>query len=412
MLALTLSLCLAAQGPRFIEDDYAKARAQAKAQKKLLFVDAWAPWCHSCLAMKEHVLSQPGLVAFEKDVVFASIDTEKARSAAFLEKFPVEVWPTLFFIDPVTEQAVLKWIGSADEPQLRALLEAARGGPGVLRDADDAAAKGNWGVAAEKYQAALAGEGGKPRTALALLSALYLSKQAEVCAKTVLEQLPLFTAAQERVVALGWGLGCALDLPAGKTRTAALDVLVSQGTKALALEGVLPDDVSGLYEGLVTERQVAGDDEGAKALAVKWLAFLDAEAAKATTPAARAVFDPHRVSAALAAKQAEKLEAPLLLSEKELPKDYNPPARLALIYRELGRYDEGLSAIDRALLKCKEGPRKLRLYETKASLYEKKGDAAGRKKALAEAVAWAKKLPKAQVSAKRLAALEAQLAKP
>ena len=34
----------------------------------------------------------------------------------------------------------------------------------------------------------------------------------------------------------------------------------------------------------------------------------------------------------------------------------------------------------------------------------------GAKKTLAEAVAWAKKLPKSQVSAKRLAALEAKLA--
>jgi hypothetical protein len=60
--------------------------------------------------------------------------------AAFLEKFPIDVYPTLLFIDPDRETVVLKWLGSADEAQMQALLVAARGGPGALRDADDARA--------------------------------------------------------------------------------------------------------------------------------------------------------------------------------------------------------------------------------------------------------------------------------
>ena len=63
MNAALLFLALAAapkapvSGPTFIEDDYAKALKTAKAGKKLLFVDAWAPWCHSCVAMKEQVFT-------------------------------------------------------------------------------------------------------------------------------------------------------------------------------------------------------------------------------------------------------------------------------------------------------------------------------------------------------------------
>jgi hypothetical protein len=30
--------------PHFIEDDYAQALAQARAQNKPLFIEAWAPW--------------------------------------------------------------------------------------------------------------------------------------------------------------------------------------------------------------------------------------------------------------------------------------------------------------------------------------------------------------------------------
>ncbi len=412
MSAFLISLVLAAStGPKFIEDDYAKALKQAKAQKKLLFVDAWAPWCHTCVAMKEGVFTRPTFSAFEKDVVFASVDTEKAKSDAFLKKFPVEVWPTLLFIDPVKETVVLKWLGSADELQMQALLEAARGGPGTLRDADDALSAGNMGIAAEKYKAALDAGDVKARTVLSMLSAMTMAKQYEPCARTATEQLPIFTNAQERVGAITWGLGCAIDMPDGKAKSTIVDTLVREGTKALPLEGVLPDDTSGLYEVLVTEREAAKDEAGAQKVAAEWFTFLEGQAKKAATPAARAAFDPHRVSAALGSKQAEKMVEPLMLSEKEFPKDYNPPARLAIIYREMGKLDDSLTAIDRALGKCKEGPRKLRLYDTKASIQDKKGDAAGKKKTLEEAVKYAKKLPKTQVSEKRIAALEAQLSK-
>lgn len=411
MLALLTAVTLAATGPQFIEDDFAKALKTAKAQKKLLFVDAWAPWCHTCVAMREQVFTRESFKAFEKDVVFAAVDTEKTKSAAFLEKYPIQVWPTLLFIDPAKEVVVLRWLGSADEAQMQALLEAARGGGGVLREADDALGTGNNELAAEKYQAALKAGDVKARTIVSMLSAMNLAKQHEPCARTVIEQLPSLTAASDRVAALTWGLSCALELPEGKSKSATVDVLVRESTKALTLEGLLPDDTSSLYEVLVEERTAANDGDGAKKLAAQWLTFLEGEAAKAKSPAERAVFDPHRVNAALASAQAEKLVEPLKLSEKELPKDYNPSARLAVIYRELGKYDDALAAAERALGKCKEGPRKLRIFDTKASILAKKGDAAAQKKTLEEAVKYAKKLPKAQVSEKRIAALEEQLRK-
>lgn len=409
MPALLLFLALAAapktpvSGPAFIEDDYAKALKTAKAGKKLLFVDAWAPWCHSCVAMKEQVFSRDSFKAFEKDVVFASIDTEKTKSAGFLEKFPVNVWPTLLFIDPTSEKVVLRWLGSADEAQMQALLTAARAGG----DADRAFGANEDG-AVEKYEAALKSGSPDARLLLSALAAMSMAKKNDVCARTVLEQLPSFATPQDRAVALSYGLWCALELREGKERTQTLDQLVPAAQKALT-SGVLPDDVSGLYEALVEERAQAKDADGAKALAAQWLAYLGGEAAKAKTPAERAVFDAHRTSAALVSGQAEKMVAPLQQSESELPTDYNPPARLALIYRELAKYDDASAAIERALKKCKEGPRKLRLFETKASIQKKRGDEAGATKTLQEALAYAKKLPKSQLSEKRLAALQAQV---
>lgn len=406
-LVLALSLFVAT-GPVFIEDDYPRALQQARAQKKLLLVDAWAPWCHTCISMREQVFSRPTFSAFEKDMVFAAVNTERAKSAAFLARFPVDAWPTLFFIEPVKETVVLKWLGSADETQMRALLEAARNGSKDAREADLALATGSSSVAAQKYQAALEAGETQPRTILSMLSALSLAGQTEPCARTTVEQLPQFTSAQDRVGALTWGLGCAVAMTEGPARTSLLDLLATAAHKALKLDGVLPDDMSGLYEVLVSERESAKDSAGAQGIATQWLTFLESEAAKAPSPASRAVFDSHRVSAALASKQPEKAVGPLTLSEKEFPADYNPPARLALTYANMGQFDQALKAIERALQKCKEGPRKVRLFEIKGSIQAQNGDASGQKKTMQEAVRFAKKLPKSQFSEKRLAALEAK----
>ncbi len=407
MTPLLLTLTALAAGPHFVEDDFGAALAQAKAAKKLLFVDAWAPWCHTCVYMREHVLTREGFSAYEKDIVFAAVDTEKPQSADFLSRYPVDVWPTLFFIDPQTGKLVFKWVGSTDEAQMKSLLEAARGKDADLSEADALLAQGQNEAAGKKY---LAAHGKSGRSVLSMLSALALSHASEACAKSAVEDLPLLTTHGDLVNALTWGLGCADELPASPQKTKLLETLVKQGTAALAFTDVLADDKSGLYEALAQERFEAKDGVAGEAIAKQWLAFLDGEAAKAKTPAERAVFDSHRVGAAIMAKKPVSVVEALMLSERELPTDYNPPARLALLQRELGQYDEALGSIDRALRKCKAGPRKLRLFDTKASILEKKGDTAARKRVLAEQLAYARTLPKVQFPPERLAALEKKVA--
>ncbi|MEO6420291.1 MAG: thioredoxin family protein, partial [Polyangiaceae bacterium] len=47
----------------FIEDDYAKALAEARAKHLPLFVDAWATWCHTCMSMRAYVFTDPLVMA-------------------------------------------------------------------------------------------------------------------------------------------------------------------------------------------------------------------------------------------------------------------------------------------------------------------------------------------------------------
>src|SRR5262245_30480384 len=160
------------------------------------------------------------------------------------------------------------------------------------------------------------------------------------------------------------GLDCALSLEgdAKKQEVPAFETAVTKVVADRSIEMAV-DDRSSLYGMLVGVRDDAGDEEGKKKLALEWLAYLDGEAAKAPNPKARAVFDPHRLSAALEAGVPERAIAFLTESEKGLPTDYNPPARLAAAYKAAGKLPEALAAADRAL-KLAYGPRKLRVYST------------------------------------------------
>ena len=344
MFALLAAVILVAPaahsaGPAFIENDYAKALAKAKSTKKLLFVDATAAWCHSCVYMREHVLNQPELVAFEKDIVFASIDTELAGSAAFLEKYPIKVWPTLLFIDPATESVRFRWAGSADAAQLAALLAAAQRRDEKVVDADAAYANGDATGAAEKFMAARKAGDDSARATMSLLGALTEAGQHELCAKTATEDGPTLAARSDQLFAAVSAFSCALDVREGTDGREALVKTSMAQVKALIAkpDGLMGDDVSSAYELLVSERDAAKDEAGSVALAKEWQAFLDSAAAKAKTNGARAAFDAHRVLAALASKQPDHMIEPLLLSERQFPKDYNPPARLASAYTAAAR---------------------------------------------------------------------------
>ena len=140
---------------RFIADDYPAALAEARERGVPLFIDFWAPWCHTCRHMNANVFPDPGLSRQGEHYVFLSVDTEKPQNAAVVKQFPVQVWPTLLVIDPSAETAVLKWLGSADLDQLNALLDDARqamkggeeGHSALLARADRLAAQGEPGAA-------------------------------------------------------------------------------------------------------------------------------------------------------------------------------------------------------------------------------------------------------------------------
>jgi len=74
----------------------------------------------------------------------------------------------------------------------------------------------------------------------------------------------------------------------------------------------------------------------------------------------------------------------------------------------MGKYDEALAAIDRALAKS-YGPRRIGQFRTRADILVAKGDKEGARQTLQQAIEYAKSLPSGQRSEKTIASLEKKL---
>ncbi len=372
--------------------------------------------------MRATVLRDPALVKMAGRFVWLEIDTEKEGNAGFLEKFPIEVWPTFLVIDPVTEKPVLKWLGTATAGDLARLLadgeRAVKGGSGESADAllargDRENAAGRTAEAVALWDRALAAGGPKwsrrVRTLESLVLGLLSSGQPRRCAEVTLAEAPGMARGQSFANVVSVGLSCATgsDEPWAKPLAAQLEPLAAE---AVRLPGVLADDRAGLYDALATARAKAGDENGARARSEEAWTFLIAERSKGKTPESRSMLDSWIVGVAMDLGDPARAVPLLKESEKAAPADYNPPYRLAVLYLELKQNDEALAASDRALALA-YGPRKIRVLAQRATVLEAKGDAAGARKALGEAIAYAGTLPKAQQNPRLVQRLEARLKK-
>jgi tetratricopeptide (TPR) repeat protein len=376
-------------GISFVEDDYERALAKAKTEHRLLFVDAWAPWCNTCLSMKAFVFGDPALAPLAPSFVWAEIDTEKPKSQSFLKKFPMKNWPTLWVIDPSAEKPLLKWAGSVTAPELFMLLESAtqelsRATPGTAEAAaawvrgNHAAAEGRRDDAIAEYQSALAQAPaawtGRARAVDALAYQLQAAKRNADCVSLGLREWGGLPPGTSRLNVALAALGCAASLPKEAPEGPAIASLAKDAARIATdpKEPVLADDRSSLFEALVdfyrSTTNEAHDDAKALTIARQWRDFLDGEATRAPTPQARAVFDSHRMQAYAAVGEPEKAIQMLAESERDFPDDYNPPSRLAKVYLGLGRLDEALAAVRRAEAKI-YGPRTLRVLSTEADIW-------------------------------------------
>ena len=360
--------------------------------------------------MAAYVFTDPALAPVAAQFVWLSVNTEKDLNQNFLEKFPIDVYPSLLVIDPDSEKAIRKWLGSQTVPELvQRLSEAAaslhQGSPAdrALAQAGQRNAAGDLAGATKAFREALsvapANWPSRPQAIEGLAFALQMQQRDDECVALAQKELPSMQKGTALVNVVEAGLTCALDRPKGDPVRAAAEPL-AQKADALARDFSMPllaDDRSGLFGTLVDAREQLGDEAGSKREAADWAHFLEGEAAKAKTPEGRAVFDPHRLDAYLALGELEKAAAMLEQSERDLPKDYNPPARLAYVYLKMGRLDDALAQVQRAE-KLVYGPRTLRILITDAQIQAARGRKELVKDALDRAERFVAALPKPQQS--------------
>jgi thioredoxin-like negative regulator of GroEL len=368
---------------RFIEDDYARARSEARARGVPLFVDTWAPWCHTCLSMRAFVFTDDRLRSISTRFVWLSIDTEREDNAALVTKLGVKVLPTLFVLDAHDERVVLAWRGSLTARELVALLDDTRGGAGPTGP-----------LAVDALIARQSGDG-----------------RLSECLTAAAREAPKMPPGTALADVVRFGIGCARKLPSGAPERGRLADLAALGERLVSdpSQPILADDRSDLYDSVIGAYRDLGRNGDAKRLAVAWGSFLDQQAALASSPRARAVFDAHRLMAYEAIDEPQRAVPMLEQSERDFPDDYNPPARLASAYLAMKNYDEALAAAKRALDRA-YGPRKLRLWSLQADVRVAKGDVAGARASLRAAMDFARSVPLPEGYPKQVEAIVKRLA--
>ena len=336
--------------------------------------------------------------------MWLSVDTEREENALIVSKLAVRVLPTLYVVESANESPLLAWSGSLTADELAELLEGtelsahpSEGGAAAvaLVHGQRASAAGHLQDAVRAYREALAvAPPGWPKRAQAvdaLVAALADEKQFAECATTGADAAPSLHPGTALADVLRTAIGCAQELSPSSPARGRLSELAAFGEHVTSDADVpiLADDRSDLFGYVVGALRELGRDADVNRVAQAWSTFLDEQAARAPTPAARAVFDAHRVRAYAAIGQPERALPMLAQSEHDFPEDYNPPARMAAVYLGAKRYEEALDALKRALGRA-YGPRKLQIFALEADVYEAKGDRASVLGALQTALDYAR----------------------
>ena len=368
------------------------------------------------------MFTDPALASEAGRFVWLAIDVEKRTNAAARKAYPAVALPTFLLLDPRDGSVVRRWVGGMTVAQVKqflaegsAAIAATRGGGGnALARADRLYAAADYAGAAVAYDTVFAQPellsdfGDYARAAEAALFANGMAERNEAGVAIAGRAMAHLGRSTSGASAAAQGLGFALGLPDTAAGRAALIAQFETSIRAMLADSTITlavDDRSGMLATLMEARSDAKDSTGAHQVALEWAALLEDGAARARTPEARAVFDPHRLSAYLELGTPEKAVPMLQASEKAMPGDYNPPFRLAVAYNALKRWDDAIAATARAL-KLAYGPRKLRIYSARTDAQVGRGDTAAARATLDEAIAYARALPEGQASAATIAGLE------
>lgn len=109
----------------FIQGDFEQAKAQAKKERKLIFVDAYAVWCGPCKMMDRNTFSNNNVADFfNSNFINLKMDVEKGVGPAFANEYRINAMPTLIFLD-YNGKVVVKKLGYKGPSELMKLARQA-----------------------------------------------------------------------------------------------------------------------------------------------------------------------------------------------------------------------------------------------------------------------------------------------
>jgi len=123
-LMLAMSVAMAGEGDKkaaekgiqFTEGSWSSLLKKAKKENKLIFLDAYTTWCGPCKQLQKNVFTREDVAAtFNGNFINVKIDMESGEGPSLAKRYPIEGYPTLFFING--KGKVVKQLLGYQQPQ-------------------------------------------------------------------------------------------------------------------------------------------------------------------------------------------------------------------------------------------------------------------------------------------------------
>jgi tetratricopeptide (TPR) repeat protein len=214
---------------------------------------------------------------------------------------------------------------------------------------------------------------------------------------------------------LAMAMGCAKEIANDKANAARVKALREKAVarwQALVADAAAPLSVDDRSDAMMQLRETLESLDRkpeAKAVAEKQRALLDDAAGKAADAMAAMTYNWPRAEVYVYLGVPLELVPALEKSARDLPKEYDPPARLGWIYLKAGKLAEAAAWTDKALALV-YGPRKARVLTQRADIAKQLKDAAGEKQFRRDIVKLWESLPAGQAQPDALAKAKQALA--
>lgn len=114
------------KGIQFFRGTWAEAKAAAKQQHKMIFVDAYTDWCGPCKQMDKFVFPQEEVGStYNESFINVKLNAEKGEGPRIADTFNIRAYPTFLFLNS-EGSLVMKIIGEKDAEGMNRLADSAR----------------------------------------------------------------------------------------------------------------------------------------------------------------------------------------------------------------------------------------------------------------------------------------------